>query len=85
MTIEQAIAQAKADMVAYNQAMKSRQEAVRRNAGLRMSNKPTIPVPPKPTRPLAMVCYDANGVYEGRIYRREDCPPGCIIKLEPAL
>ena len=87
MTIEQAQQQAKQQMIEYNRGMAARQDAVRKNAGLRMAGKSDqqVPVPPKPTKPMAMICYGLDGSYEGRIWREEDCPADCTIKMEPVL
>lgn len=69
----------------YHRLCEERQRVITRNRAARFRGIPAIPVPPKPERPLVPVAYEADGTYYGRLADAADCPPGCVVKMEPAV
>ena len=72
------------DLELHRRALTARQAAIRSNASRRMRGLPPLPVPDKPQVPMVPVAYETDGTYAGRLERPEDCPPGCVVKMEAA-
>ena len=66
----------------YSNLMHQRQEVLRINKSRRVRGLPTEPVPPKPERPRFPVAYTLAGDYEGVLRNADECPTGCIVKME---
>lgn len=68
----------------FQRMAKARRDAVSLNASLRMRGLPTVAVPPAPVKPQVRVAYETDGTYAGVLAAGEECPVGCVVKLETA-
>lgn len=69
-------------MEAYRRAVRERDEIIRANAGRRIRGLTPVAVPLKPARALVPIAYTPEGDYVGRLNGADECPDGCIVRIE---